>query len=142
MKAEWILFCVLQIPGSAALPLDQHISPASTCHALANAITDQLNEQSQVDIDPMPLANILFSYSEHVAIMWPGGYHNYLKPLTTMDEKTDRWISIKTKTVKRVENSLIQINIFCYTAQDCQKTFWKITIVFSLENSQEICMIV
>ena len=74
-----------------------------TCHAIANAIADQLNDESQIDIDPTRLANILVSNNEHVGAVWPDEYDNYIKTIITMDKKSGRWISIKIKTVKRVE---------------------------------------
>ena len=43
------------------------------------------------------------SYNQHVGAVWPDEYDNYVNPLITMDKKTARWISIKIKTVKRVE---------------------------------------
>ena len=74
-----------------------------TCHALANAIADQLDHESHIDIDPMSLAKTLVSYNEHVGPVWPDDYDNYDRSLTTMDRKTEEWITIKIKTVKRVK---------------------------------------
>ena len=74
-----------------------------TCHALANAISAQLNDEYKIDIDPTRLANILVNNNQHVGAVWPDEYDNYIQPIITMDEKSKKWISIKIKTVKRVE---------------------------------------
>ena len=74
-----------------------------TCHALANAIADQLNDEYQIDIDQTRLANVLVNNNQHVGAVWPDEYNNYSHPILAMDEKTKIWYSIKIKTVKRVE---------------------------------------
>ena len=75
-----------------------------TCHALANAISDQLNDEYKIDIDPTRLANILVNNNQHVGAVWPDEYDSYIQPILTMDEKSKKWISIKIKTVKRVKH--------------------------------------
>lgn len=102
MRPEWILFYVL-IPGGEVTPLNQGISSMCIYHALANTVADELNEEYQIGINPTCLSNILVSYNEHFGTVWPDESDNYPNPLTTLDIKTEGWISIKMKTVKRVK---------------------------------------
>ena len=61
-----------------------------TCHAIVNAISDQLNDKYKIDIDPTRLANILVNNNQHVGAVWPDKYDNYIQPIITMDEKSKR----------------------------------------------------
>ena len=74
-----------------------------TCHALANAVADQLCHENDIDIDPVCVAGILVDRNEHVGAVWPDKYDNYDNSLTIIDRKTEEWININIKTVKRVK---------------------------------------
>ena len=74
-----------------------------TCHALANAIADQLNEKHNIDVDQKSIAHVLVTNNNHVGAEWPDKYNNYSQPILAMDENSKEWISINIKTVKRVE---------------------------------------
>ena len=74
-----------------------------TCHALANAIADQLNEEHNIDVNQKSIADILVNNNKHVGAVWPDIYNNYSHPILVMDENSEKWISINIKTVKRVE---------------------------------------
>ena len=76
-----------------------------TCHALANAIADKLNEEHNIDVNQESLADILVNNNQHVGAVWSDIYDNYGQPILLMDRnsKEKEWISIKIKTVKRVE---------------------------------------
>ena len=74
-----------------------------TCHALANAIADKLNEEHNIDVNQEILANILVNSNKHVGPVWPDIYDNYGEPILVKNEKSKEWISINIKTVKRVE---------------------------------------
>ena len=55
-----------------------------TCHALANAIADQLNEH-KIDVNQKSLADILVNNNKHVGAVWPDIYDNYGQPILVMD---------------------------------------------------------
>lgn len=93
----------MQPPSGSAYPLDQGISETCTCHALANAIADQL-EADGIDINQSHVAHTLINFKQHVAAVWPHKFHNYRKPIITKDQKTKKWISIKIKTVEKVNS--------------------------------------
>ena len=92
-----------QIPGGAAKVLNQGSSLTCTCHAIANAIADKLNEEHNIDVNQKILANILVNNNKHVGPVWPDIYDNYGQPILVMNENSKKWISINIKTVKRVE---------------------------------------
>ena len=120
---EYLLnfFFFLQIPGGAAKVLNQGSSLTSTCHALANAIVDKLNEEHNIDVDQKILANILVNNNQHVGAVWPDIYDNYGQRILLMDRnsKEEKWISIKKKTVKRVEKFINgQKHLLSYLSKD------------------------
>ena len=73
-----------------------------TCHALANAIVDQLNEHN-IDVSQKSLACILVNNNKHIGAVWPDIYDNYGQPVFLKDKKSGVWYSINIKTVKRVK---------------------------------------
>ena len=73
-----------------------------TCHALANAIVDQLNEHN-IDVSQKSLACILVNNNKHIGAVWPDIYDNYGQPVFVKDQNSGEWYSINIKTVKRVE---------------------------------------
>ena len=93
----------MQPPSGPAYPLDQGISETCTCHALANAVADQL-EVDGIDINQSDVAQILINFNQHVSAVWPHEFHNYRTPIITKDQKTKKWISIKIKTVEKVDS--------------------------------------
>lgn len=100
----WILteLHFFQIPGGAAKVLNQGVSLTCTCHALANAITDQLNERN-IDVSQESLADILVNNNKHIGAVWPDIYDNYGQSVLVKDKNSDVWYSINIKTVKRVK---------------------------------------
>ena len=73
-----------------------------TCHALANAIVDQLNEHN-IDVSQKSLACILVNNNKHIGVVWPDIYDNYGQPVFVKDQNSGEWYSINIKTVKRVK---------------------------------------
>lgn len=73
-----------------------------TCHALANAIADQLNEHN-IDVSQESLAHILVNNNKHVEAVWPDIYDNYGQPVFLKDKNSGVWYSINIKTVKKVK---------------------------------------
>ena len=82
--------------------MEQGHSWTCTLHALANTIADQLKSKSKIDIDPTRIVNILVNENKHIGAVWPDKFDYCSKPIITMDKETKNWISIKIKTVKRV----------------------------------------
>ena len=74
-----------------------------TCHALANAIADQLNDEYQIDIDQTRLANVLVNNNQHVGACGPINITTIATLFLPWMKKLRQWYSIKIKTVKRVE---------------------------------------
>ena len=70
---------------------------------MANAIGDQL-EADGIDINQSHVAQILINFNQHVAAVWPHRFHNYRKPILTKDQQTKKWVSIKIKTVEKVDS--------------------------------------
>lgn len=106
-----------------------------TCHAIANAISDQLNDEYKIDIDPTRLANILVNNNQHVGAVWPDDYDKYNRPILTMDEKSNKWISIKIKTVKRVGNFIkTEKHVLSYNTEEIRGTWANKHCVFVREQ--------
>ena len=50
------------------------------------------------------VVNVLINYNKHVGSVWPDSYDNFPEPIITMDQCTNKWISIKIKTVREVKH--------------------------------------
>ena len=70
---------------------------------MANAIADQLLS-SGIDVIQDHVVNVLISYNKHVGPVWPDNYDNFPEPIITMDRRTNKWISVRIKTVREVKN--------------------------------------
>ena len=89
------------IPGSKAHPLDQGDSKTCTCHAVANAVADQL-ANANIDIDQNFLAQWLVANNQTIGPVWPHFFDNYPYPIPVKNRTNGKWISLKL-TVSEVE---------------------------------------
>ena len=88
------------IPGSHAYPLNQGNSSTCSCHAIANAVADQLADQG-VDIDQKCLVHLLVQINGSIGPVWPDFYDNVCVDMQLQNET--KWIHIEL-TVKAVES--------------------------------------
>ena len=93
----------MQAPGAGPRYLNQGLSDSSTCHALANAIANEL-EKEGIFVVPEHIVSVLVSYNQHVGRAFPHDYHSFEEPIITMDNKTYKWIEINIKTVTEIYN--------------------------------------
>lgn len=93
---------VSSIPGNRAYPLDQGLSDTCTCHAIANAVADQLAEKG-INIDQSSFAQILVSNNGTIGAVWPHFFDNYHNDITIMNQVDKKWISVKIKSIIEVE---------------------------------------
>lgn len=61
-------------------------------------------DQDGVDINQVNVVDILLSHNKNVAAVAPKEFHNYGKPIITMDQATKKYISIKISTVEEVDS--------------------------------------
>ena len=90
-----------QIPGEKAYPLDQGLSDTCTCHAIANAVADQLADH-KINIDQKSFAQNLVSNNQTIGAVWPHFYDNYHIPIIIKNDDNGEWISVKIKSVREV----------------------------------------
>ena len=86
------------IPGSHAYPLNQGESSTCSCHAIANAVADQLADK-KIDIDQKCLVHLLVQINGSIGPVWPDFYDNVSVDMQ-LQNKTD-WIHMEL-TVKAV----------------------------------------
>ena len=80
------------------------MSETCTCHAIANAIVDQLDAEG-VDINQSHVVQTLIRICKNKSgreSAWPKMFHNCKETIITRDEETKEWIAVKIKTVKEV----------------------------------------
>ena len=92
----------IQIPGDKAYPLDQGLSDTCTCHAIANAVADQLADH-KINIDQSSFAQNLVSNNQTIGAVWPHFYDNYHIPIIIKNDNSGEWISVKIKSVEEVK---------------------------------------
>ena len=90
------------IPGSKAFPLDQGDSNTCTCHAVANAVAEQL-EDEEIDIDQNFLAKWLVANNQTIGPVWPHFFDNYPYHILVQNRNNGEWISLKL-TVSEAES--------------------------------------
>ena len=90
----------MQPPGGELHTLNQGLSDTCTCHALTNAIAVQLAREDGTDVVQELIVGALVSYNGHVGPIFPHSFHNFQKPVFTMDQDTEKWIEIQINTVE------------------------------------------
>ena len=90
------------IPGYRAYPLNQGLSKACTCHAIANAVADTLQDKN-ININQSSLADTLVALNGSIDAVWPDFYDKYPKDIPMKNENNQEWISIKIVSVRKEE---------------------------------------
>ena len=91
------------VPGAKAYPLDQGKSSTCTCHAIANAVADQLTDVHNVNINQDYLAQLLVNNNQTIGPVWPHFFDNYSLLMKLRNQKYPEWILLKI-TVKEVQS--------------------------------------
>ena len=93
----------MQAPGGGPRNLNQGLSNSCTCHALANAIANELDKIG-IDVVQEHIVSILVTYSQHVGQVFPHNFDSFEEPILTMDQNSQKWILIRIETVKEIYN--------------------------------------
>ena len=93
----------MQAPGGGPRNLDQGFSSSCTCHALANAIANELDKNG-IDVDQEHIVSILVTYKQHAGRTFPHDFHSFEEPIITKDNGSRKWIQINIETVMEIYN--------------------------------------